>query len=219
VLELRYLANQAAGQIGEITTPEDTGDIHDARSRILVAKRNGKVIGTTRFRYTQLDEPLEAEKFVRWPASFPRRDQIFEMSRLATHPDYRRSDLLSGLFRFGCTTCVDADRPWLVMSSMEKYVGFYSKIGFRPTGLSYEDPQWSGRLNVMMVNYFDMIKGKGVHPAYWNEIWRDVAELAIRDGIVRLDGMDRVRIALFKCLRPVTRLMMQIQSAFSRGKS
>ncbi len=210
VLELRFLANQKAGQIGAIRSPEETGDMHDARSRILVAKRNGKVIGTTRFRYTQLDEPLEAEAYVKWPSHFPRRDQIFEMSRLATHPDYRGSDLLPGLFRFGCTTCVDADRPWLVMSSMDKYVGFYRKVGFRPTGLSYEDPLWSGRLNVMMVNYFDMIKGKGVHPAYWNEIWRDVAELAIRDGLVSLDGMDRARIFFYKALRPVTRLMMKL---------
>jgi hypothetical protein len=210
VLELRYVAHKEAGQLHGVDSPEDMGDMHDAETRILMGKRRGRVLATARLRYPRSDDRLVAEEFVALPHDFPRRDQIIEMTRVATHPDFRRSDLLAGLFRFACMTGVDVDRPWLVGYCLDKHVNFYKRLGFSFLEQKFEHEGWQARLNIMVVNFFDMLKGKGVHPGYWNEVWRDVVPIVTQEGVVQLDGMDRVRIAFYKALHPFLRLLMRL---------
>lgn len=209
VLKLRLEANRKAGQLGNAQKPEDVGDIIDMHSRILVAKRADKVIGTARFRFAEIEEPLEVEKYARWPRNMPRRDEILEVSRLATDPSFRQSDLLAGLFKYACSTCLTPERPWIVMSCMSKYIPFYKKIGFRQTDIVYEDPHWSEPLNVMIADSYAAIKGTGVHPVYWNLIWREVCEFLAENGLTTLSRRDRLRMAVYRLFAPLAAQMLQ----------
>lgn len=212
VLELRYIAHAADGNVREGMTPEDLADINDARSRIIIGKYKGRVVATSRIVFSSIDEPLEHEAHVEWPKTLPRRDQIIESSRTAIHPDFRKNDLLSALFRFVYLTCTSADRPWVVMSCLDHMVPYYRKIGFRPTGLRHTEPQWKDDryLNIMMANIHELASGKGVNPFYWNIVWRDVALYFSAQGSVDITGIDKVRLMAYKSLAPVTGAVLQL---------
>jgi predicted GNAT family N-acyltransferase len=207
VLDLRWKANEQAGQLGNITKAEDTGDMNDMRGRILVAKRNDKVIGTARLRFPQLDEPLECESYLRWTNTLPRRDELIEVSRLATDRHFRASDLLAGMFKYACSTCITPERPWLVMSCMTKYKPFYEKIGFTDTGLSYKDPHWSEPLNVMISDSYGVIKGLNVNPIYWNLIWKEVAKFMLDNDLADFTTRDRARVFAYRLFSPLASMI------------
>jgi hypothetical protein len=204
VLELRKLAHTLDGNLKSSITAAEMGDIDDARARIVVGKYHGKIVSTARIRYNELDEPLEHESHVAWPKELPRRDQIIEVSRVATHPAFRRNNLLAALFRFTCHNIIQPERPWLVMSCLDQMVPYYQKIGFRKTGLRHTEPIWKEEkvLNVMIVNINEMVLGRNVNPIYWNLIWKELAVLLIEQQAVTPTGMDKVRLMLYKLIGP-----------------
>ncbi len=213
VLELRRMAHELDGNLRESVSALEMGNIDDARARIVVGKFHGKVVATARIRYNELDEPLEHEAYVNWPKELPRRDQIIEVSRVATHPDFRRDNLLAALFRFTCHNCVQPERPYMVMSCLDRMVPFYRKIGFRTTGLRHTEPIWKDDrvLNVMMSDITDMVLGRDVNPIYWNLIWKELAFLLIEQQSVTPSGMDKVRLMLYKAMSPFANIGMSFR--------
>lgn len=209
VLELRLLSHSMDGNLKHPVEAVAMGDIDDARARIVVGKYRGKVVATARVRYNELDEPLEHEAHVTWPRELPRRDQIIEVSRVATHPDYRKNDLLAALFRFSCQNCIQPERPWVVVSCLDHMVPFYKKIGFEATGLRHTEPIWKDDriLNVMIVNISEMVLGRNVNPLYWNMLWKDLANLLIDQQAVTPTGMDKVRLLVYRLLGPLTDIL------------
>ena len=211
VLELRKQAHMLDGNLKYEISASDMGDINDARARIVVGKYHDKIIATARIRYNDVDEPLEHEAHVVWPKELPRRDQVIEISRLATHPDFRRNDLLAALFRFACQNLFSqSDRPWLVISCLDQMVPFYEKLGFKRTGIRHTEPLWRDDrvLNVMIVNISEMVLGRRVNPFYWNLIWKEAAALLIEQESVDPNGMDKVRLLLYKAIAPLSDLLL-----------
>lgn len=213
VLELRRLAHTLDGNLKREVTSLEMGDINDARARIVIGKYRGKVVATARIRYNELEQPMEHEAHVPWPRELPRRDQIIEISRVATHPDFRRNDLLAALIRHICDNVVQSDRPWLIFSCLDKMIPFYEKLGFRQTGLRHTEPIWKEDrvLNVMIVNILDMVVGRNVNPFYWNVVWRQVANLLVEQSVIRPTGMDKVRMLVYKAIAPIVDLLYYIK--------
>lgn len=220
VLELRQKAHLLDGNINSEVSVLDMGDINDARSRIVVGKYKGAAIATARIRYNDLSEPLEHEEFVEWPKTLPRRDQIIEISRVATHPDFRKNDLLAALFRFICHNVMQPDRPWLVISCLDNMVPFYEKVGMSGTGLRHTEPLWEDdrTLNIMIVNTSEMVLGRNVNPFFWNMIWKDLAQLMIEQGMVTPTGLDRVRLGLYRAIGPLANLVLMFRRVRSRKR-
>jgi predicted GNAT family N-acyltransferase len=210
VLELRFLAHTADGNLQDGQSPESLADINDARSRIVVGKYKGRAVATARIRFNELDEPLEHEEHVEWPKTLPRRDQIIEVSRVATHPDFRRNDLLAALFRYSYLNLVQRDRPWIVISCLDNMVPFYQKIGFVHTGLRHREPLWKEDrvLNIMIINTFELIVGRGVNPFYWNMMWRDVAQYLSAESVIEPTGIDQIRMIVYRAFGPLASVAM-----------
>lgn len=212
VLRLRFLAHKADGNLSDDSVElSSMGDINDAKGRIVIGKHNGEAVATSRVRFNTLDEPMEHERYVDWPDSLPRRDQIMEVSRVCTHPDYRRGDLLAGLLQFTCATILHPERPWVVVGSWPEMVGFYKKVGFEETGLTHLEPQWNTEQHILIGNSNYSVTGKGVNPIYWNLIWRGASEYAITNSIVVPQGMDRIRLALYRAIGPFARLFFSLR--------
>ncbi len=208
VLELRLLAHQSEGTIqNSNVVPADMGDINDARARILIGKYRDRIVVTGRVRFNDLTTPLEHEAYVDLPKDFPRRDQIQEVSRLCTHPEFRKSDLLVSFFHFICSSSLHEDRPWYLMGSWDRMVPFYRKIGFRETGLSHGEDLWNQNQTILLGNAIDAMLGRTTHPLYWNLIWRQVSEYAIKNRIVIPTKMDKVRLAALRVLVPIAMLV------------
>jgi len=221
MLELRHLAHSRDGNLKDGAQVDDLADINDARSRIVIGKHKGRVVATVRIRFNELDEPMEHEAYLPWPKTLPRRDQIIEISRVATHPGFRKNDLLAALFRYAFVAVVQRDRPWVVMSCLDHMVPFYSKLGFSNTGLRHTEPQWREDrvLNVMIANAFDLILGRGVSPVYWNFVWKDIAKHHRSHGLVQVSGIDRTRLMAYEALSPVFNLALKLRRSKPSAKS
>ena len=212
VLSLRLLAHSQSGTVDSELRPSDMGDLFDTNSRILVGKRKGKIIASARIHFNVLEEPMEHEKYIDWPENLPRRDQIFEISRACTHPEFRRNDLMAGLLRIMSATCVQPQRPWVLISSTEELRGFYLKVGLGDTGLRYVHPVYKGRQCVMLANAPEMLMGRTAHPIYWNVVWRPVFEHLVETGILKPEPMDRARIRIYKLMYPIAKLWFRLSS-------
>jgi hypothetical protein len=208
VLELRLLAHLAEGTMrdGDLTA-DDMGDINDARARILIGKYNGRVIVTGRLRINDGKSPLEHEAHISIPRDFPRRDQIQEVSRLCTHPEFRKSDLLISFFHFICSSSFSEDRPWYLMGSWESMVPFYVKIGFRKTGLQHGESLWRRNQVLLIGNAVDAMLGRSTDPIYWNLVWRHVSDFLVEQGALQPNRMDRVRISALKAISPFAKTL------------
>ncbi|MEZ5559353.1 MAG: hypothetical protein R3E86_12535 [Pseudomonadales bacterium] len=205
VLDLRYIAHKKDGNLLTDCGPEALADINDARSRIVVGRYRGEIVATARVRFNEATEPMEHEAYVEWPKGLPRRDQIIEISRLATDPRFRRNDLLMGLFRFLYLSIAQKDRPWVLISCLDQMVPFYEKIGFQSTGLRHTEPLWKHDrvLNVMILNMFEMIVGRRVGPLVWNVMWNDVERYLEQQSVIVPVGIDRIRVMIYRMLTPL----------------
>ena len=206
VLKLRLKAHQAGGTVDETARPTDMGDMFDTNSRIIVGKRNGELIASARVHFNVLEEDMEHERYFKWPAELPRRDQIFEITRVCTHPHFRSGDLLASPLRFVSATCLQPQRPWVLVSSTDNFLPFYEKIGMKNIGVTYEHPTYRGNQNVLLANAYDILLGKSTHPLYWNVIWSDVHKYLVDSGVLIPDPMDRARIRAYKLMAPISKL-------------
>lgn len=210
VLELRLLAHRAGGTIGEGASVYDMSDRFDSNSRIIVAKFKGRLVASARIHFSPLEGRLEHEQYIEWSPEHPRRDTVLEITRVCTHPEFRSNDLLAGLLRFLAITCFQPQRPWVLISSTNAMLPFYQKIGLKLTELHYEHPVYKGRQNVLLTNAIDILRGKAVHPIYWNVIWKDVYAHLLDTGTLKSSPVDHARIKLFKLLYPIAILVANI---------
>jgi predicted GNAT family N-acyltransferase len=206
VLNLRLKAHQAGGTIDETARAPDMGDIFDTNSRIVVGRHNGEVIASARIHFNVLEEDMEHERHFKWPPELPRRDQIFEITRVCTHPKFRSADLLASLLQFISATCLQPQRPWVLVSSTDNLLPFYEKLGMKSAGITYEHPTYKGNQNVLLSNAYDILLGKSTHPLYWNVVWKDVHKYLVDSGVLIPDPMDRARIRAYKLMAPISKL-------------
>lgn len=198
VLELRHLAHSVDHNLRDGALPWDLADLNDAKSRIIVGKFRGKIIATSRVRFPAIDDHTD----IPWSKTLPRRDHVIEVSRVATHPEFRRNDLLAALFRYSYLSVVQSERPWVVISCLDGMVGFYQRLGFRKAGLRYIEPYWRDDrvLNVMIANVHDIIVGRAVSPIYWCLVWRDLAEHYSAQKIIQPSSLDYIRMVAYRML-------------------
>jgi len=206
ILELRRLVHIKDGNIKTCVSAEDMGDFNDSRSRIIVGKINGVIVATARLRYNESGAPLEHEAHLEWPEEFPRRDQIVEISRAATHPEYRQGDLFIALWRYMATYALQKQRPFVLIGSTRPLLGFYEKCGFRTTGHSHGEKIWTIQQHLMLCNLHETVMGKNTNPLYWNQMYEPIVDRAIKAGIVNPNEMDNIRMSAYRKLRWIAKL-------------
>jgi predicted GNAT family N-acyltransferase len=207
VLKLRLLAHQAANTVGSDATFSEMSDKFDSNSRIIIAKYKGRLVASARVHYSALDEKMEHEQYVEWSNDYPRRDNIVEITRVCTHPDFRSNDLLAELIRFLTVTCYQPQRPWVLLSSTSAMSGFYEKLGVKKTSLEYEHPVYKGTQYVMLAYAPDVLSGKAVNPIYWNIIWKDVYDHLVAAGSLKPSAIEQARVRAYRLLSPAIALL------------
>ncbi len=216
VLNLRLLVHHAAGTVEDNLRPTDMGDLFDTNTRIIIGKHKGEIIASARIYFNTLEEPMEHESYIDWPSELPRRDQIFEISRACTHPKFRSGDLMGALLRFISTTCVQPQRPWIVISSTDTFLHFYESVGFKQIGITYDHPIFNGKQHVLLANAYDMLLGRTSNPIYWNAIWRDVYGYLVETGILKPEPMDRARLKIYRLMYPIAQVWFRLVTTIRR---
>jgi hypothetical protein len=165
----------------------------------------GKVIASTRLIYNEVDHTMEHEQFVKFPLDFPRKDEICEITRVCTHPDFRGSDILMGLFRFVAVTVIQSGRKYILGCATDELLTLYKKIGFNITDLTYNHKQLNDiRHTIFIGDVARGLSGIGVNPLVWNVVWADVAQYISDMSLVEYDSMANIRMGLMRLLRPLS---------------
>lgn len=209
-LELRRLSYVHEGKIPPQSGPADLTDIYDTRSRIVIGRYQGKIVSTARLTFSEIDEKMEQEEYMDWSTEMPRRDRVVEIMRACTHPDFRGSDLLMGMFQFIALTVVQSHRPWIVINTTEKLEPLYKKIGFNCTGHSY-NVEMFGNLEhkVMIANVPDAMSGLNVNPIVWNLVWEEVSRYMENYGLLKPDSFRKVRMGAYRLLAPLAHIVQR----------
>ena len=208
VLELRKLSYLHENKIAPGTNASQLTDIYDSRSRIVIGRYQGKIICTARLTFNEIDERMEQEEYMDWSTEMPRRDRVVEIMRACTHPEYRGSDLLMGMFQFIALTVVQSKRPWIVINTTAKFEPLYRKIGFTETGHSYKVEMFNNlEHKVMIANVPNAMSGLNVNPIVWNLIWEEVSRYMENYGLLKPDSFRKVRMGAFRLLAPVARFV------------
>ena len=217
VLELRKLAYGAAGKLA---SEEDVTDIYDARARIIIGLFRGKVVASTRLIFNEIDQQMEHEQFVTFDSTIPNRDQICEITRVCTHPDFRGADLLAGLLKFISITVAQSGRYYILGCSTDSLLPMYMKMGFQNLGIKFTH----GSLNnvehtIFMCDVRNVMIGRGVGPIVWNVLWSDASKYMDENQILKFDPASNVRIGVYRLLRPIALLAMNWMKVRRKSKS
>jgi predicted GNAT family N-acyltransferase len=206
VLKLRLEAYQQAGKVSDTKTASDMADHFDARSRIVIGYYKSEIVCSARMIFHQVGDTMEQEKFVKWPTHLPRPDEVLEVMRACTKPDFRGSDLLVGMLRQITITIAQAKKNWIVICASDEMVGFYEKIGFKKVDLSYEHTGLNNRVHhVMIANFLDAMAGRTVGPIYWNLVWADSMEYLSQFELVQVDPFMQIRMTIYRWFAPIAR--------------
>lgn len=206
VLELRYIAYKDAGKLLDGATINDMSDSYDARARIVIGKYKGEIVCSSRLIFNQFEDTMEQEKFVKWPSELPRRDEMVEIMRACTRPDFRRSDLLMSMFKFIAITVAQSKRKWIVICATDDMIPLYKKIGFSDLNLNYLHSGLNNlKHNIMLANVPDAMEGKTVDFISWNIIWSEVSGYLEQYGVINPDPLTNIRLYLYRILGPIAR--------------
>lgn len=216
VLELRRLAY---GEAGKLSNDESVSDVYDTRSRILIGVYKGQVVASTRLIFNEFEDQMEHEQFVKFDSTIPRKDEICEITRVCTHPDFRGVDILPGLLRFVAISVAQSGRRYILGCATDKLLGMYLRIGFRKTRYSFNHKDLNNIPHTIFL--CDIVKvaiGSGVNPIVWNLLWCDVVKYIKDNHVIYFDQVANIRIGLYNMLAPVAKLLMFVQSIVSMKK-
>jgi Acetyltransferase (GNAT) domain len=217
VLKLRLLANKAVGKIPDEYSATSMADAFDSRCRILAAKFKGKVVGTIRLGFVDQDETMEIEKYVKLPPSFPRRDQIVECSRAATHPDFRRADLWYSLVQHAAISALQAKRQFGVICTTRELIIMYRRLGFQETGIVFKMPLYPDvEQHLLIVDIPGVISGVNVGPFAWAVVWQKVSEYLRNQPLFSSDLLSNTRLRIYSIISPFARLASKLAIALQR---
>jgi predicted GNAT family N-acyltransferase len=214
VLRLRRLAYVHAKKLGEDTKDLDMADAFDARSRILVAKHRGRVVGTVRLMFPQSEaDRLNHEDYMELPPRLPPREQMVEVFKACTHPGYRGSDLFYRLLMHAALTIIQSGRRYALMSATDSLAPLYERFGFRKLGTAYLHPSMKVEHHLMLVDAPRTVSGLGTNPIFWNlaggwELW----SFARSCGVVPGDFWSVARVRFLRLFRPVAQLARLVYS-------
>src|SRR5690606_5659951 len=175
VLELRRKAYVVEGKASPGAELYDMATEYDTMSRICMVTYNGKVVASAAVIFHAVDSKTEQELFVEWSDKYPSREDLIEVNRVCTDPDFRGSDLLYCLFRFIAIVSIQSGRNYCVICATDKLVPLYGKLGFVSTKKSYLHPSLGNQRHTMLIgNIVKGITGEGVNPIAWNLVYSDV---------------------------------------------
>lgn len=204
LISLRKLCYEfySKSEITELT------DHFDTKARILIARHNGKAIGTLRIIFHSPSDRLEQEQYIKLPKDFPQNHELVEVTRICVHPDYQASTVMMQLLKHCFVVMLQTNRRYLVGSSPDHLKSTYKALGAKITDLQYSPNSCRDlRLNVLITDLHDLLKGKDIHPLYWCRLYDSVSEFSEKNNLVRLNNVAKVRLWIFRLINKAYKLV------------
>jgi hypothetical protein len=209
VLQLRQRAYQQYGGSALGETPEALSDIFDARARILMAKYRGEVVGSLRLIFNESTDRFEHEDHFTLPSEFPRKDEMVEISRVCTHPEYRGSDLLIGLFRHAAMAVLQSRRQFVLGYAPPKLVPLYARLGARWLPVEFKHPSDDVNLKVFLIDVRGGLSGADINPVVWNAIYGEMIDYLDTREILDGSSLTHMRLSIYRALSPLAHVLQR----------
>ncbi len=205
VLNLRLTAHRQFGNFRKSDVrADDLDDEADDSARILIGKHKGRTVASARFRFIQKDQPLIMQAHIHCEGGLPPREQIVEVSRACTDPEYRRGNLFANVVHQLFVSAIPAGRHFVLLVSLPNLLDFYRSIGCRELGLTQYDEFWNGEQHLLLMNAVHVCLGRDVGPVVWNLMFREPYEYLLERGAIYPSTLDRLRLLAYRGIGVVT---------------
>jgi hypothetical protein len=202
-LQLRHLAYCTAGKVTRDPGAAVMTDEFDDRSLLLTAWHRDRAVASLRMFLPTAAETTDHEQYVDFPSHFPPRHQLVEVTRVCSHPLYRRGDLLRSLLQQTTVLAASTGRQFLLGSATDALIPLYRRIGMSPTGVHFRPTVVGGDMHEILLADVRVIFGHSVNPAVWSELYAPVAREVARTANVDLGVGDTMRYSAYRCLQPL----------------
>ena len=209
VLKLRELCYTKKNTLNNF---RNFSDIYDSRSRIIIAKHKSKVVGSCRVIFNNSNEEFEHFQFLDKPKNFPDLNSMVELTRICTHPDFRKGDLLIKVLQTAGKVVMLSGKKYVLGCSKPNLINIYKKIGFEDTGYTFNHADLGGKKHhLIMGKPLEIAVGRNVNPIVWNLVWSELVEYLIENEQIELSEIDKVRINLFRLFKPITSIIKKFK--------
>ena len=207
VVNLREKAYTAKGKF-DSSSGKSLTDVFDARSRIVIAKHKGKVVGSVRVIFHDFNDSLELEQFIKLPERMPRKDEMVEVSRFCIDPAYQDGDVIFGIMKQLFLVMAQAKRRWIVSFSDEAmFKSFYRRFGAERIDNEFTHSDLNNAKQIPFL--FDInavLNGAKVGPIVWNVLVSDIYGFMYTNGYFKYDIIAGLRIQFYRLFYPLARV-------------
>ena len=162
VLELRHSAYAAVGKVGHDSSPTEMAGRYDVGARILMAFHHDRLVGTARVAVPPSRGRTEYDDFARLPEWID-RDSLAVLSRIATDPRYRGSDLLYSLVFRSLAICRGQFR-FVLSGCTRGLLPIYQRVGAKPTSRNFRHGTLGRDEHLIVFEPDAIADGEGVRP-------------------------------------------------------
>jgi len=202
VLALRVKSYKAAKKINDDTSPEQMADEFDSRSRILIVKHGGKIVGSVRIIFHEDMDRLSYSRYFDVPPEvLPDRKLYAEASRFCTDPDYSGADIFYHLAEHMVLTTVKSGRKFILGGAAGTLVGQWTRCGFARLGVQYKNNDFGGMPHeLILMDTHQVALGRGIDLKLWNRVFGRMVIYMIENKIISPTPFDLIRIQLIRFL-------------------
>ncbi len=196
VLALRFKAYTADGKVKSGAAVGDMADEFDARSRILIVKHDGHIIGSVRIIFHEDSDKLSYGRYFDIPPEgLPDRKDYAEASRMCVDPDYRGADIFYHLAEHMVLTTVKSGRRFIVGGATGLLLEKWEKCGFKRLGINYTSKDIAGiQHELILMDTHEVAMGKGIDLKLWTRVFGKLVVYMLENRLVSPTPLDLIRI-------------------------
>ncbi len=189
---VRRLRLATYSAVGKIDRDADLGAVtydYDQFSRILTAWHHDRLVASVTILFADGEQnKFEIQKLVP-PEEFQKLGlpaTMIEVAGLCIHHDYRKSDILHGMFERLFHVLITSGRAKFIAGSDKHLWKIYRDIGFQKTGIQYRIPKYGDlEHDVIQIHRRVPSYGLGLDPFRWEQVWHSMADHMTADGVLQ----------------------------------
>lgn len=172
----------------------------DDYSDILIVRHGGNIIGSAAIIYGDgEDKPFEVQQLMINDSIEPHglefNDSMIEVAALCVLKEYRRTDIVHGIFENLCYEMMKHKKEYIIASSDEALTKTYKSIGFLDTGKTFTQPKYNDLyMHVLIVSKNAALKAANVKFLHWWPIWGEIVRHMKETSIIKISRIDRVKL-------------------------
>ena len=200
--EVLKLRRQTYAEAGKMEADRDLNKLKyffDDYSDILIVRHHGRIIGSATLIYGDgKHKKFEVQKFMEdcGDTSFDYNDDMMEVAALCVLKDYRKTDIVHGLFEHLCFEMMKKQKEQIIVSSDDKLAKVYNSMGFEYTGKHFTQPKYQDlHMHVMLVSKNAALKAQNIGFLHWWPVWGEIVKHMKAQSIVKIGFFDNIGLA------------------------